>query len=123
MEDTGAGTSLTITNKATISGSIIGQGHGSTASPRFINSCIVPNNVERLKERVETNVFPNPVKDILYLTNYEKISLVQIININGLLIKSYENINEINISDIQPSVYFVYIYYGNNIDVKKIIKL
>ena len=39
MEDTGQGTTLTVTNKAIVSGSIIGQAFGTLSSPQFINSC------------------------------------------------------------------------------------
>jgi len=90
MEDVGQGTSLTITNKATLSGSIIGQAYGSVTSPFFINSCIDSTEIEDNK----INIYPNPTNGLLTIQtkiNYQEIEIT-IFNILGEQVFTVRNL-------------------------------
>ena len=61
------------------------------------------------------SVYPNPVSDILYVSNGEKVN-VTIMNVVGSVVKRGENVSSIKVSDLANGVYFVRI---NNKDVYK----
>ncbi len=123
MEDTGAGTSLTITNKATASGAITGYGYGSVTSPVFIPSCVQPSGIEQSANNKEQSLYPNPANNMFYLSGYEDISYVQIYNVNGVLVKTATATSSLNISDLPNAVYMVRVFYKNGLGLKRIVKL
>ena len=91
MEDTGQGTSLTITNKATVSGSIIGQAFGSSISPQFVSSCIVLSNTDNVVTNPDIHIFPNLTENIITINidkSIHKNILVELINIYGRMLES-----------------------------------
>ena len=69
----------------------------------------------------ELNIYPNPVKDILSIEG-QNISNVEIIDINGKVIRTIKNIDSkitIDVSTLTQGIYFVKI--GNQ--VRKLVKL
>lgn len=73
-------------------------------------------------------IYPNPAKDVINLSasNNFNLSKLEIIDINGRLIKSIsiENMtrNEINISELQKGLYLINIYSNDGMITKKILK-
>jgi hypothetical protein len=69
----------------------------------------------------ELNIYPNPVKDILTIEG-ENVSSVEILDINGRVVKTINNIKSsktINISNLNQGIYFV----KTNNTVSKLVKL
>ncbi len=97
MEDTGVGTNLTITNKATVSGEITGTAFGSATSPYFTYSCSSVG-IEDIIEEEQVQIYPNPSSDIIYLNGYNNIKSISLININGQIVKRFSNSTKININ-------------------------
>jgi len=124
MEDSGLGTSLTITNKATATSSFTGQAYGTATSPKFTGSCIVSTIVDEIDNNDDVELFPNPAKDFISINKAKDIQRIEIYNTSGILLKSIENINKINISDLPKAVYFVNIYFNDgSFSKEKLIKL
>ncbi len=74
-----------------------------------------------LNNSSELNIYPNPVKDILTIEG-ENISTVEIIDINGRVVKTINNIKSskiIDISSLNQGIYFI--KTGNT--VQKLVKL
>ena len=81
---------------------------------------------ESVEENVMNSVelFPNPAKEQLTLTNaYEGVSEVQIINSVGQIVKefSFESTTTINISDLTSGVYFVKVLGDNSVTKKLVV--
>ena len=69
----------------------------------------------------ELNIYPNPVRDI-FIIEGENITNVEIININGKVVRIINNIDSkksINVSTLNQGIYFVKV--GN--EVSKLVKL
>ena len=83
-------------------------------------------NVDVLQEKVSLKLYPNPVKDILYLNLPDSAKwFMQIFNISGSLI--YENSildNKIDLQNIKEGLYFIKIIdeKGSDYSTQKIIK-
>ncbi|HHH52304.1 MAG TPA: T9SS type A sorting domain-containing protein [Bacteroidetes bacterium] len=63
-----------------------------------------------IPETPSFEVYPNPVKDIIYLQNTDKISLIKIIDLQGKTLKSIENNSHLykcDVSDLINGVYFI----------------
>ncbi|RLD55428.1 MAG: hypothetical protein DRJ05_12945, partial [Bacteroidetes bacterium] len=74
-------------------------------------------------------VYPNPAEDILYVNSKMEVTTVEIFDFNGRTIIREENqgqtdnLLKIDLSDLQPGIYFVRIYMDNLVGNGKIIKL
>lgn len=66
-------------------------------------------------------IFPNPVKD--NFQSNKNIDYIEIFNLNGQIVKIFQNQVEYNISELKQGVYFVKIYSENLIISSKIVKL
>ena len=70
-------------------------------------------------------LYPNPTTGKFYM-DIEKsgidINKVEILNIEGKIVKLYNKseINKINISNIEPGIYFIKIFFNNNVITRKI---
>ena len=73
------------------------------------------------KMDAEISIFPNPVKDVLYIKSESKISSAIIYNMEGKVIMDIRQINHstINTSSLQPGVYVLSLYTENNYLVSK----
>jgi hypothetical protein len=73
------------------------------------------------KMDAEISIFPNPVKDVLYIKSESKISSAIIYNMEGKVIMDVRQINQstINTSSLQPGVYVMSLFNGNNYLVSK----
>ena len=73
------------------------------------------------------SIYPNPTSDVLYIDNpnFEKINSLEIISINGTIVKQenrISNLQSINVSNLQSGVYFVKIQINNEVLNYKFIK-
>jgi hypothetical protein len=70
------------------------------------------------------NLYPNPVKDILYLSTVDGVKQVEIINIEGHVIANLKNISSksINVSNLDKGVYLFRITTESSTLLKKIVK-
>ncbi len=67
------------------------------------------------------NVYPNPTTGKLNFQNKGVIDRIEIFNIFGKQIGSYDNQNQIDLNNMQSGVYFLKIYSNIGIESKKII--
>ncbi len=109
MEDSGVGTSLTITNKATVSGNIVGTAYGSSTSPSFVTSCITTGTSNRIiNQNSGFNIYPNPADNVIQIDgagNY-KIQLFDIIG-NKLIEKYLFDNATLDISKLKQGTYII----------------
>lgn len=72
-------------------------------------------------------IYPNPSSDLLNIKSNQTISKIQILSVDGKIIKTFENINStktfIDIENLNNSYYFINIYIENKIIRKPFIKL
>lgn len=66
--------------------------------------------------------YPNPVKDILILSNSEKVNSISIYNIAGQLIKSNKGANTIDMSALSAGIYLIKTNIGAESKTFKVIK-
>lgn len=57
----------------------------------------------------KTEIYPNPVKDILHIfSNSDEFLNIDIFNLSGMLIRKFENVNgKIDVSDLSPGYYIL----------------
>lgn len=71
----------------------------------------------------QISMFPNPVKNLLHLSAGEKIEKVEFYTSNGILVMtSTEAKNPIDMENIPTGMYFIKVYFANDISEMKIIK-
>ncbi len=72
-------------------------------------------------------IWPNPVKNTLFVHNDGANAEIQIFSMSGKLIKTTplqsHAITTVNISELVPGIYYAKINNGNNTTIKKVIKL
>ncbi|WP_109299987.1 T9SS type A sorting domain-containing protein [Aquimarina sp. AU474] len=93
----------------------------NNASKFFLNK-----NMEGNSDSIQiSEMYPNPVKDILFLNIENGFKSAEIYNIQGKIIKNIEsnkNQKQLNVSWLQKGVYFIKIKANNGEFTKKIIK-
>ncbi len=68
-----------------------------------------PTGIKQVKD-VQSAVYPNPVKDILFIDNKDEFQEVQIITLSGKVVKQQEvvkGVNEVNMTEFKAGMYFV----------------
>ena len=72
---------------------------------------------------LEIKVYPNPTKDIFYITNSENSNLdYTIFDLNGNILFKGKTKNTVNISSLTNGVYMLKVTDGKRIVIEKIIK-
>jgi hypothetical protein len=81
--------------------------------------------ITETKKNAELIVYPNPVKDMLYIENATARSEIQIYDLNGNVILNQLLIeNELNIRKLSAGIYFIRIEDADHqIQTMKIVKL
>lgn len=69
----------------------------------------------------DNQLYPNPVSDIVYLK--VKIDLINAYNSSGQKIKTFRNQDQIDVSELQPGIYFLQYQSGNTLYIEKFLKL
>ena len=94
-----------------------------SASIRLDNIQFTVGNLSVNDEMVsKTNLYPNPVKDYLFIDTNETIVNIEIYSINGKLIATPSNTDKIDFSSFSKGVYLVKLITTNGAEVKKVIK-
>ena len=73
-------------------------------------------NIESEEEKV--NIHPNPTKGIINFNNYYS---VDVLDINGQIISSDENVKSVYLSEFSSGIYFLRLYDGIEIITNKVI--
>lgn len=85
---------------------------------RITNPVLSTNQFEQNKIKV----YPNPVKEIIYLSNIEKVEY-EIVDITGKsILRGISNENNINVSNLEKGIYILKMKEKGNIINKRIIK-
>ena len=87
-----------------------------------VNNSNTPLSQESLLLNQEISLYPNPVVNKLNIDSNFEIQKVEIYNLNGQLVKTFENIENGDISELNSGVYLVKIHSPENSITKKIIK-
>lgn len=87
-----------------------------------VNNSNTPLYQESLLLNQEISLYPNPVVNKLNIDSNLEIQKVEIYNLNGQLVKTFENIENGDISELNSGVYLVKIHSPENSITKKIIK-
>ncbi len=67
-------------------------------------------------------VYPNPVKDMLYLNTEKEVNVVKILTTSGLQVKYERNVRQINVSGLPTGVYLLQIMDGKKQKTVKFVK-
>jgi len=73
----------------------------------------------------KTTVYPNPATDKIYINNLDEFKEFSIINLQGAIIRKMElkqNINQINLENLTPGMYFIAMTGGQKNYTYKILK-
>src|SRR5699024_11044275 len=73
----------------------------------------------------DVNVYPNPVKNRLYIDCSQEINRIILFTLQGKQIKSIQDFigKSIDVSDLNPGIYFLEVISNNQSQIQKIIKL
>jgi len=74
------------------------------------------------REQVKISLFPNPATDFISFSNKQRFDLVLIFDVHGKLILKQENANEIIIQSLNPGLYFLQAYSGEDRFNSKFVK-
>src|SRR5690554_4793050 len=69
------------------------------------------------------SIYPNPVKELLFIESKENLSSITVFDIHGKKVKTVSDLSEINLGGLQSGVYFVSITSENGgVLTQKIVK-
>ncbi len=71
---------------------------------------LVPPTKAKLNEAYKTSFYPNPADNELTINNRDDFRMISIVNMNGVAVYStelHQNVNQINVSNLLPGVYFL----------------
>lgn len=75
---------------------------------------------DEVAESEMISIYPNPTMDRV---NFDRlIERIDVVDLSGKKIKTFENANSINIGDLPKGIYYLKLYLNENIIVKKVIK-
>ena len=77
----------------------------------------------KIDEFNKITLYPNPVKDILYINGLDLINKVEVYTNYGSKVKVYLNKNSIDMRHLSSGVYHVKVFYAKKVTSLKIIKL
>ena len=76
-----------------------------------------------IQNQIELSLYPNPAKDILTLNSDEKIEIIEIFNLNGAQVMSFNQVKkQIDISALADGVYLLRARSGDKVSNIKFIK-
>ena len=90
---------------------------------RLGNTILSTSDIEN---QLNFKIYPNPTTNFLNFENKRTITKIQIININGQVIKTFNQLefvnNKIDIQELENGIYFLKINIEDNSIIKRIIK-
>jgi hypothetical protein len=82
----------------------------------------VPLSIEDFNTTT-VSIYPNPVKELLFIESKENLSSITVFDIHGKKVKTVSDLSEINLGGLQSGVYFVSITSENGgVLTQKIVK-
>ncbi|SDE79175.1 T9SS type A sorting domain-containing protein [Riemerella columbipharyngis] len=87
----------------------------------YSENCEGVMGVKELPQR-SISVYPNPVKDMLYINSAKTPSEIKIYNASGSLVAAATTQKSINVKNLSKGFYVVHFVVDGNIIVKKIVK-
>ncbi len=83
-------------------------------------SIVVTTNLASLEKQILTNIYPNPIKDWFGIHSSHTIETIEIITIQGQLVKVIDVINKeyISVSSISSGLYLLKVYNQNGTTTK-----
>ncbi|MGY6563021.1 MAG: T9SS type A sorting domain-containing protein [Luteibaculaceae bacterium] len=85
----------------------------------FEQSFIYLSTNDKIKNKINNIVYPNPVQEIIYFREEIKnIDLIEIIDLTGkrvAIFNDLNNVTQLNLSNLKPGMYFVRLYKGSKI--------
>ncbi|MCF8307471.1 MAG: choice-of-anchor J domain-containing protein [Bacteroidales bacterium] len=108
-----------------IKGYVVNKGGYYMIVPRFEADIQNLVGITEIEKQNVVSVYPNPVRDRLFLETSEEIDRLVVYNIAGeqVLRKSMENRNTLNTSNLRPGVYFLRMYNKNQwIQTSRVVK-
>ena len=105
---------------AAFSGRTLTPGSPIELNPNLSNCTVLDVGKLTLNE---IKIFPNPVSEILSIQSAENITLIEIFNPLGKMVKRIENKKSINISNLSSGFYIVKAYASDKVTTKKVIKI
>lgn len=80
-------------------------------------------SIEKVNIENKMSIYPNPVTNMLHISTEDNINKLSIYNINGSLIRNYENINNtIDVSSLIKGMYILVVQTDKGITQNKFIK-
>jgi len=80
------------------------------------------NSLDSLNDGTGVSIFPNPATNNVIIKSLKPVTKVEIYDLFGKLLWLNENSSEINISQWQNGIYFIKIFMGDKLVIKKLIK-
>jgi hypothetical protein len=83
--------------------------HKALSDSEIDSLCVTVNLKEfQSKYNSEISLCPNPANDFIKITNLpEKVTQMEMIDSQGILIRSFPPVSKFNISDLLPGIYFI----------------
>lgn len=99
---------------------------GCTTSPSSSSTQIVTNSTvkEDLEEEIddEVRIYPNPVRDILRISNLPSDAFVQLVTLTGRVISQNTGVSELEVSSLKPGLYLLQVTIEGDTEVYKVKK-
>ncbi len=81
------------------------------------------NSIEVLDGAGAISIYPNPVSDILYIKSTEIVKQIEVLSVDGKLLKTVMGaVNELPVRDLRSGVYILRITTNKGVAIKRIIK-
>jgi len=82
-----------------------------------------PNVTSTIDQEISYNVkmYPNPTNDLLIIESDREIKKVNILGLNGQLIKSFNITNTLNVNGVDPGIYLVQLHLSDTVICRKIV--
>jgi hypothetical protein len=77
-------------------------------------------DIERKSSNINISVYPNPAKDIFYISSQEMI-VCELYDSSGRVVKTFYS-NRCSLEDIPKGLYYVKIYCCNDVYIRKLVK-
>lgn len=96
------------------------QAHIKSGNTGQIDIGYIPTGVQTINNDNTFNVYPNPANNVLMISGVTNATIT-IMNIEGRIIKSVQNVNQVNVSDLSNGIYIFSIKEGNNVSNQKVV--
>ena len=83
-------------------------------------------SIERSSEKnASFTIYPNPVQDYLFFENEKRevADKIRIFNVQGTLMNTVEGVNQMDLSNLIPGIYFLEAQFGHELYTRKITKV